>query len=313
MPYEHLFGPVPSRRLGRSLGVDIVPAKVCNLNCVYCECGQTTKLTDECREWVPPQAITEELSDFLGRSPVLDVVTITGSGEPTLNTGLQAIVSFVKEKFPNYKTALLTNGTLLHLDDVRRAATLFDFVLPSLDAVSAEGFAKVNRPHRALDNGRIIAGIAQFAREYKGRLWLEVFIVPGVNDTPEELSLLKEAILAMAPGRVQLNTLDRPGASASVRPATDRELCAVADFLRPAPVEIISRSYAPATGAVSDASFESSVLSMLRRRPCTVEDIAVATGRTINDAAALLSLLEKRGEVTIEAVANRNFYRTTRN
>ncbi|HMD68305.1 MAG TPA: radical SAM protein [Chitinivibrionales bacterium] len=309
MPYAHLFGPVPSRRLGRSLGVDIVTAKVCNLNCVYCECGPTTKLTNERREGVPPQAVVDELSEFLRRSPVLDVVTITGSGEPTLNTGLRAIISFVKEKFPNYKTALLTNGTLLHLDDVRRAAALFDFVLPSLDAVSAGVFAKVNRPHRGLDNVRIIEGIAQFAREYRGRLWLEVFIVPGVNDTPAELSLLKEAILAIRPGRVQLNTLDRPGASASVRPATGRELLDIADFLRPAPVEIISRSYTAAASASGDAVFESSVLAMLRRRPCTVEDIAVASGRAINDVSEILPLLLAGGTVSTEAVLGRVFYK----
>ena len=100
MKYNYLFGPVPSRRLGLSLGVDMVPAKVCNLNCVYCECGNTTKLTAERREWAPAKAIIAELSDFLGSSPALDVVTITGSGEPTLNTGLEDVIMFLKQTFP---------------------------------------------------------------------------------------------------------------------------------------------------------------------------------------------------------------------
>jgi wyosine [tRNA(Phe)-imidazoG37] synthetase (radical SAM superfamily) len=308
MSYTYLFGPVASRRLGLSLGVDIVPAKVCNLNCVYCECGNTTVLSAERKEWAPPLAIIAELSDFLATSPKLDVVTITGSGEPTLNTGIDAVISFVKQSFPGYTTALLTNGTLLSLPEVRRAAHLFDCVLPSLDAVSDETFSKVNRPLRGLDSAAIIAGMAQFAREYKGRLWLEVFIVPGVNDSLNELALLKGAILSIAPGRVQLNTLDRPGASASVRPATAAELLDIANFLRPAPVEIISRAYTAPAASVGDSALASTILATLRRRPCTVEDLAVTTGRPINDTASALSLLVKRGSVSVRIAAGNRFY-----
>jgi|WetSurMetagenome_2_1015567.scaffolds.fasta_scaffold00027_30 wyosine [tRNA(Phe)-imidazoG37] synthetase (radical SAM superfamily) len=309
MAYSYLFGPVPSRRLGLSLGVDVVPAKVCNLNCVYCECGKTTTLTVERREWAPASSIIAELADFLKGAPFLDVVTVTGSGEPTLNTGIEAIISFLKTSFPAVRTALLTNGTLFHLEDVRRTAAMFDCVLPSLDAVSDGVFSKVNRPARGLDNGRIIDGLVRFAHEYRGTLWLEVFIVPGVNDTPGELSLLRDAVLAIAPGRVQLNTLDRPGASSSVRPASDRRLLEIAEYFRPAPVEIISRSYTPVAASLNDKNLEAEVLSILRRRPCTVEDVAVASSRSINEAAALLKLLEQRKAVSSETVGNRFFYK----
>ena len=307
--YNYIFGPVPSRRLGLSLGVDMVPGKVCTLNCVYCECGSTTELTAERREWAPAQAVIAELSDFLGHSPALDVVTITGSGEPTLNTGLHEVIMFLKQAFPRYPTALLTNGTLLHVAEVKSAALTFDYVLPSLDAVSDDIFFKVNRPHPSLDNRRIIEGIAQFAREYKGRLWLEVFIVPGVNDAPDELARIKDAALSIAPDRLQLNTLDRPGASASVRPAARRELIAIADFMRPLPVEIISRGYAGRPAGSSGDALESAIVSTVRRRPSTVEDLAVTTGRTINDISEALSRLCTGGAVATEVVQGRVFYR----
>jgi wyosine [tRNA(Phe)-imidazoG37] synthetase (radical SAM superfamily) len=308
MSYTYLFGPVPSRRLGLSLGVDIVPAKVCNLNCVYCECGRTTTLAAERKEWAPVAAILSELSDFLAASPQLDAITITGSGEPTLNTGLKDIASFLTKNFPRYTRALLTNGTLLTIPEVRYAACLFDVVLPSLDAVSNEVFSKVNRPHRSLDNAAIIAGIAQFAREYKGKLWLEVFIVPGVNDSEKEISLLRDVIASISPSRVQLNTLDRPGASSYIRPATSKELLRVAEALRPAAVEIVSRAYSAPAASVSSETFESIILATLRRRPCTVEDLAVTTGRAINDVTAALSLLLERHAVDMSAVGANSFY-----
>ena len=292
-----------------SLGVDIMPAKVCNLDCIYCECGPTSKKTNERREYASPSDVITELKDFLSSAPSLDFVTITGSGEPTLNTGLMTVISFLKSKFSSYKTALLTNGTLLSLDDVRDAALRFDYVLPSLDAVSDGAFALVNRPHPELQNSTIIRGIAGFARVYQGFLWLEVFIVPGVNDSREELSLLKEAALTIKPARVQLNTLDRPGALDSVVPASDKRLAEIASFFSPLPVEVISRQFAVHPVEPASAELESTVISTLRRRPSTIEDIAITSRHTINEITALLSLLVKNQTVTSETVHNHVFYK----
>ena len=182
-------------------------------------------------------------------------------------------------------------------------------MLPSLDAVSGDVFFKVNRPHSSLDNRRIIEGIARFAREFKGRLWLEVFIVPGVNDAPDELARIKEAALSIAPDRLQINTLDRPGASTSVRPAAHGDLIDIADFLSPLPVEIISRGYAGRPAGSGGDALESAILSTVRRRPSTVEDLAVTTGRTINDISEALSPLCAEGSVETEVVQGRVFYR----
>jgi wyosine [tRNA(Phe)-imidazoG37] synthetase (radical SAM superfamily) len=307
--YRYLFGPVASRRLGMSLGVDMLPAKVCNLDCIYCECGATSEKVNDRRDYVAPSAIIAELRDFLSASPELDFVTITGSGEPTLNTALGPVVSFLKNSFPAYKTALLTNGTLLSTDEVRDAALQFDCVLPSLDAVSDAVFASVNRPHPDLHGGAVARGIADFARDYTGVLWLEVFIVPGVNDSMQELSLLKEAAEAIRPARVQLNTLDRPGAVDSVKPATAGRLSEIAAFFSPLPVEIISRRFTPRLETQAAFELESSLMSLLSRRPSTVEDLAITSRRSINDIAELLSRLETGKAVVSETVNGRLFYK----
>lgn len=310
MSYKHLFGPVASRRLGVSLGVDIMPSKVCNLNCIYCECGSTTTLSVERREWVPAAEVIAELSDFLAQSPRLDVVTVTGSGEPTLNTGLGTIIKFLKKNHPRYATALLTNGTLFTLPEVRKAASLFDYVLPSLDAVSPDVFTKVNRPHGGLDNKKIIKGLARFGREYKGALWLEVFIVPGINDSAEDLLFLKKAINEIGPGRVQLNTLDRPGACDSVKPASAERLIEIADFFKPLTVEILSRQYAAPAPLLAGSGLESAILATLRRRPSTIEDLSSATGQLINDVTVILSRLVTSNKVKTKTVKSKIFYKT---
>ena len=309
MKYNHLFGPVASRRLGLSLGVDLVPSKICNLNCVYCECGPTRQTTNERREYVQASAVIAELNDFLSSSPKIDFVTVTGSGEPTLNTGLGKVISHLKNEFSVYKTALLTNGTLLAAPDVREAALRFDYVLPSLDAVSDTVFASINRPNQELHNSAIIRGIADFARTFRGILWLEVFIVPGVNDTDSELTLLKEAALAIKPARVQLNTLDRPGATDSVTPASGKHLAEIAAFFKPLPVEIVSRQYVSHAETHATVELEAGVISLLRRRPSTVEDLAIASGCSINEIAGLLSRLEREGSVSFETVNNLQFYK----
>ncbi len=242
MNYKHLFGPVQSRRLGISLGIDLVGAKICSLDCVYCECGSTATLTLERQEYVRADAIIGELKDYLKSRPKLDFITFGGSGEPTLNTGFGRVVRFIKESYPEYPCALLTNGTLFYLPDVRRDALPFDLVLPNLDAVSNTAFARLNRPDMELDNGRIIEGLVAFRKEFKGPIWLEVFIVPGINDNDAELKLLKEAALKINPDRVQLNSLDRPGACDWVAPATGDHLRAIARSFAPLPVEIISRN-----------------------------------------------------------------------
>ena len=192
--YKHIFGPVPSRRLGISLGVDLVPHKTCTLNCVYCECGKTTNLTLKRKEYIPVKLIREELKDFFSYNPTLDFVTFSGSGEPTLNSNIGEIIRFLKADYPQFKQALLTNGTLLNIDSVQKQILDIDIVIASLDAASEQGFKCINRPHEKLELNKIIDGMVSFKEKFKNRFWIEILVVPGINDKKIELQKIKNAL-----------------------------------------------------------------------------------------------------------------------
>ena len=308
MPYRHLFGPVPSRRLGISLGVDLVPQKTCTYNCVYCECGKTTDLTCERREYVPTGRVIAELDAYLATAPDLDYVTFAGSGEPTLHSGIGEIIAFVKDRYPRYRVAVLTGSALLPDPAVRAALMRADLVVPSLDAVSEEVFQALNRPHQGLTAGRVLAGLIAFVREYPGEVRLEVFIVPGINDTDEEVRRLRDAVAAINPDRVQVNTLDRPGTDIRVRAASPRTLERVAGMLGG---EVIGA--APDESAMVPEAREvtDTLLATLRRRPCTVADLARTSGLRPAEVTKYLRVLEEKGVVKPVREKRGVFYRAT--
>ncbi len=310
MEYKHLFGPVRSRRLGRSLGVDMIPFKTCNCNCVYCECGGSPTISHTRAEYIPSEELIGELDRYLSGRPGIDYITFAGSGEPTLNSALGTVLKFVKNRFPLYRTALLTNGILFHLAEVREEALPFDLICPSLDGVTPEVFNRINRPYPGLDLPKILDGLTEFSRSFKGQLWIEVFIVPGINDTREELKLFREVLTAIQPTRVQLNSLDRPGACDWVTPADFKTLSAIAQFLQPLPVEIIARSSAAAQQPFSHPeNLDGTILHQLKRRPATVEEIAVMCSATINDIRPIIGRLTEDGRLSETKVNGRNFYR----
>lgn len=297
--YQYLFGPVPSRRLGISLGLDLIPMKTCTLNCVYCECGRTTDLTLERKEWVPTKKVIEELDDYLQNNPTPEFITFSGSGEPTLHSGVGEILDFLTRKKKTYpfKTAVLTNGTLLNDPQVCRELLQADVVAPSLDAATGHAFKKVNRPHPKLRIEDIIAGEIAFRKEYSGEIWLEVFIVPGVNDNEQELTALKEAILQIKPDIVQLNTLDRPGAIPTIRAATREELQHILDFWQLPNAEIIAKAQTRLEKKSYRKDTESAILETIRRRPCTLNDLQEILGLHINEINKYLSVLEAKGKI----------------
>lgn len=283
--YRHIFGPVPSRRLGISLGVDLVMHKTCSLDCVYCECGRTTHLTVTPEEYVPIASIKEELTAFLSTSPELDFITFSGAGEPTLHSGIGEIADFIKVNFPQYKLALLTNSTLLCLEEVRNRLLAIDVVVASVDAASDEAFRRINRPHPGLSSGEIEAGLVSFRNVFENRLWVEVFLVPGVNDSREELSGIRKMLGRIGPDKVQVNTLDRPGTEDWVSPVGKNELEWAASFLQCA--ELIPSPCAhKAPGREDDLAGR--VLAVIKRRPLTIEDISQMLG--VEQAEALKQL-----------------------
>lgn len=306
---KYLFGPVVSRRLGRSLGIDLIPFKTCSLDCVYCECGRTTNLSADPAAYAPVDEVLSELRSFLSGSPDLDVITFSGAGEPTLHSGIGALISRIKEEFPGYALAVLTNGTLLWKPEVRRALLPADIVVPSLDAVSSEVFRRILRPAEGITPERVVEGLSAFRREYSGRLVLEIFIVPGLNDTPEELALLKEACFRIVPDLVQLNRLDRPGTEPWVKPAGDEALARIAEYFSPLPVEAVGRPVYSGKGSGAADNIAACVVATLRRRPSTLEDLGEAAGCGGRALTDILDELMKAGTVIAEPGDRGTFYR----
>lgn len=290
--YKYLFGPVPSRRLGMSLGVDLVPHKVCSLNCIYCECGHTTNLTIERKEYVSYDDVTKELDHYFNNNPAPDYITFSGSGEPTLNSRIGDVLLFIKQKKPDVPVAVLTNGTLFYQKKVRTELLNADLVLPSLDAATDLIFRKINRPFHKLNIQEYIQGLQDFRNEYKGKIWLEVLIIPGYNDSKTELKLLKEVFEKIRPDSIQLNTLDRPGVISDIRAASKMELQQIADYWNLDNVEIIAA--APERKDIKSyrEDIETAILETIFRRPCTLNDLAKILGLHINEVNKYLDVLE---------------------
>ena len=310
MSYKHLFGPVPSRRLGMSLGVDLVPRKVCSLDCVYCEVGETTRLTLERKEYVLFDRVTAELEEFFKHHPDPDFITFSGAGEPTLNSRIGEIIVFIKKLRPGIPVAVLTNGTLLSRRDVRMELEAADVVLPSLDAATQEGFERINRPDSAIRIDEYIQGLVDFRQEFRGRIWLEVLILPGYNDDETELEALRQAIMRIGPDAVQLNTLDRPGTVHPLVRATRQQLQAIAAAWQPLAVEIIAS--APQRKHIQSyrGDTEAAILETISRRPCTPDDLMQILGLHVNELNKYLDVLEAEGKVETVRLERGLFYQS---
>lgn len=305
---KYLFGPVNSRRLGISLGVDLVPFKTCTLDCVYCECGRTTGQTEAIREYVPTDEVIGELNAYLSGGPRLDVITFSGAGEPTLHGGIGRIIDFLKEHFPAYRVAVLTNGTLLSLPDVRRSLLRADVIIPSLDAVSEEAFVKIGRPLRDITPARLVDGLKALRGEFRGKIFVEIFLIPGVNTGAGELALLKKACLNIRPDGIQLNSLDRPGTEEWVRSASRRELEEAKAFFSPLPVEIVGRPREDMDFRATRDDAIPSILATLERRPSTLADLSLATGMEADGLSVLIRDLLKKNLIEEREQERGTFY-----
>lgn len=306
--YKHLFGPVPSRRLGMSLGIDLVPKKVCSLNCVYCEVGKTTKLTLDRMEYIKYDEVIRELQQFMSSKPKIDYITFSGSGEPTLNSRIGDVLNFIKENFPEVKTAVLSNGTLLFDKKVRTELLNADVILPSLDAASQQAFEKINRPVSTLKIETYIQGLVDLRKEYKKKIWLEVFILKGYNHSKNELDLLKKAILRINPDSVQLNTLDRPGTVADLIPLSNNELQDIIDYWELPDIEIIASASNRTSVASYSGDIETAILETIARRPCTLDDLHHFLGIHVNEINKYLGTLEANGKIETVNLQRGVFY-----
>jgi wyosine [tRNA(Phe)-imidazoG37] synthetase (radical SAM superfamily) len=292
-----------------SLGVDLVPRKVCTLNCIYCECGETTKLTVDREPYIPYQKIISELDSYFSGSPDPDYITFSGSGEPTLNSNLGRIIEYIRETKPGIPVAVLTNGTLLHDKAVRDEISKADLVLPSLDSAAEGSFQRINRPHPSLDVAKYIRGLKDFREQYTGQIWLEVFILPGVNDSRTDLDLLKGAFLEIRPDRIQLNTLDRPGIEVDIEPATHQQLSDIAGYWNMEEVEIIASAAQRKEQKSYRTDIREAILETIDRRPCTLDDMLSILGLHAAEVNKYLDVLEAEGAITHVRQGRGVFYR----
>ncbi|MHB8053721.1 MAG: radical SAM protein [Candidatus Aminicenantales bacterium] len=274
----HLYGPVPSRRLGYSLGVDLLPFKTCSMDCVYCQLGPEAKTTVRRKSFVPIETVLADIEDVLQSGTRVDAVTFSGSGEPTLHPGLGRLIREIKRR-TRVPVVLITNSSMFVRPSVRRDAARADIVVPSLDAVTERVFQKINRPHASLSAAEIVAGLAAFRKAYRGQIWLEVLLVKGLNDRPAELRALKKAIAEIRPDRVQLNTVVRPPADSAARPLLPADLEKVRAFLG-GTTEIIA-AFNKSGHAADQADLPGRILDFIRRRPETAEGIAKSLGASV--------------------------------
>jgi wyosine [tRNA(Phe)-imidazoG37] synthetase (radical SAM superfamily) len=293
---KYIFGPVPSRRLGRSLGVDLTPYKTCSQDCVFCQLGRTQSKTITRREYVPLEEVLDELGKWLKRGSKADHITLSGSGEPTLHSRFGEVLRFVRKNSP-IKAVLLTNGSLFHLPEVRREALKAHTVKISLSVWDQASYGWVNRPHPNLDFKQLIEGQKAFRDEFKGEMWIEVFLVAGMNSIPSDVTKIAALADLLEPDRIHLNTAVRPPAEDFVAPLSRERLASLCHLFRP-PAQVIA-GYRDKGGFEIQANREA-IISMLKRRPCTAEEIAGAFGMHLNEVSKYLGNLLRQGRIRTE-------------
>ena len=264
----HIFGPVPSRRLGRSLGIDLIPSKTCTYDCLYCQVGRTTEKTITRKSWVNIDEIIAELKTRLSAKP--DFITLSGSGEPTLSGDCGQLIEKIK-RITDVPIAVLTNGSLLFMSEVRKELLAADVVMPSLDAGDQETFKKINRPCPQITFDKMLQGLIDFRKEFKGKYWLEVFLIAGLNDSDEQIEKIARCIEKIQPDKVQLNTVTRPPAE-DVKAVSRQRLAQIAKRIYKNAEVIADFKGGDKTDDIKIKSDD--IVEMLKRRPCSAEDIA---------------------------------------
>jgi wyosine [tRNA(Phe)-imidazoG37] synthetase (radical SAM superfamily) len=304
--FRHLYGPVPSRRLGRSLGIDLVPHKVCSYDCIYCQIGETTEKTLLREEYIPSQEVLGELKTFLSKNgSSVDHISLSGSGEPTLHSKIRLVIEGIKE-MTLIPVAVLTNGSLLYEEEVRKDLIGADIVLPSLDAASSETFMRINRPYKGLSVEKVIEGMVEFRKGYKGQIWLEILFCKGVNDSRSELLQMKKAVDRIQPDLIHLNTVVRPPSEQSAIRLGLREMEEIRAFFGEK-ASIISEFDRHHLGAPQRDRREE-ILRILRRRPLSLTDLSEGMGIPQKELEGYMRFMVEEGKIKIRSFGNAIFY-----
>jgi len=294
--FQYVYGPVPSRRLGRSLGIDLVPFKTCTYDCVYCQLGRTTNKTIERKDYVAVGDVLAEMERALSVKPAPDFISLAGSGEPTLNDRIGDLILKIRN-ITQIPVAVLTNGSLLWIPEVQEALMGADIIIPSLDAGDEHLFQCVNRPHPEIEFDKVIDGLAEFTARFVGSVWLEVFLLAGVTGIPAEIEKLASLTRRIRPNRVQLNTVSRPPAEEFAFAISGEQMEHFRKLFSET-AEVISESEQGESPSLSaGGATNRDILSLLRRRPCTVRDVSSGLGIHHEEASKHLHVLSKQGAV----------------
>jgi len=307
--YQYVYGPVPSRRLGRSLGIDLVPHKTCTYDCVYCQLGRTTTKTTERKEYVKIDDVVAELGRKLTESAKPNYISLAGSGEPTLNLGIGRLIEKIKG-MTDIPVAVLTNGSLLWQPEVRDALMGADLVLPSLDAADGDIFRYVNRPHDAIAFAQMVGGIDDFIRTFTGNVWLEVFLLAGVTAIQAQVEKFAALAGTLRPARVQLNTVYRPPAEDFAEAVSVEQLRSFKNYFTGDVEIIVDHPPGPSSSAETTGA-EDDIMALLRRRPCTLQDVAAGLALSPMSVMKELSNLCRQGKVENVTRRGHIFYKVT--
>jgi wyosine [tRNA(Phe)-imidazoG37] synthetase (radical SAM superfamily) len=302
------FGPVPSRRLGFSLGVDIIPGKYCSFDCIYCQLGKTTQKEVERRSFSDPDLIVKEVLKRTEEGRRTDFITLSGSGEPTLSADIGEIIRAMKRR-TSTPVAVITNGSLLFREDVVSEIGPADVVLPSLDATGDAGFELINRPHPALSFDQLVEGLRMFRRAYKGKIWLEIMLIKDINNGVEYLAIFKQIVSRLGVDRVQLNTVVRPPLEEKAQGLDGEELLSAAGAIGSG-CEIIP-AFEKKAGVENKEEWWDSVIATLRRRSLSLDDIVRTTGVSRDEAKQRLERLVAKGRIRLALFGNNEFYAAT--
>ena len=296
---KRVYGPVPSRRLGQSLGIDPVPLKTCNWNCVYCQLGRSKPMINERREYFPSDQILSEVEETLAahKPGEIDWVTFVGSGETTLHSGIGFLIRQVKKLTP-LPVAVITNGSLLYRPEVREELAAADAVLPTMDAGNEELYRRINRPHPDITFQQQVEGLKAFRKAYSGNLWIEVMLVRGLNDTEKALKELAGLLAEIQPDEVHILQPDRPPVEVWVEPPDGEGLLRARAILGR-----IAKVVDPVKGLFDlsgDVNLVDAIVGIITRHPMREVDLMEALAQFSDlDVTATLNDLEKSGKAQI--------------
>ena len=298
---RYVYGPVPSRRMGRSLGVSPIPQKTCNYSCIYCQLGRTSRMINTRQAFFPVSEILAEFEQVLDKEVAFDVVTLVGEGEPTLYAGLGQLIEGIKAR-TDQPVAVITNGALLYDPEVRAELSLADLVLPTLDAYDQDSFMRINRPHGALRFPEVLEGLISLSKEYKGQLWLEIMLMEGINDGAASLSKFAQLLGQIRYDRLYLNTPVRPPAETEVKPVSASKMKEVVNLLGGIAIDLLASE-----GFSSEIKDDyEAVLSIIKRHPMNqheIESFLLARGN--REGVLLLECL--KGDAQVEVISFKGY------